>query len=241
MSHFNITCPKDYQKYFHVNEQEHVWLYGRNNPIPLTPNFTKRIDSIPPQAVWPGRHTRSGIHSKDTRPHKDGPDNSTGNIQSPPSSGTSTGPIPTDQEIQRDIFQGVLDDPKIPKSLLSTAWEETKNLINPNKFDQQMSQHTSNSSDSTHLGTAQCIHSSHPHHKSATLGSNKNSNPPQIDINMVMDHVKSLEHKIKEESEQLEINRVKHESDLRNISQQYEFQFNKLIHTHQQQVSDFEA
>ena len=58
---------------------------------------------------------------------------------------------------------------------------------------------------------------------------------------MVMDHVKSLENKIRQESEQLEINRVKHESDLRNMSQQYESQSNKLIHTHQQQVSDFEA
>ena len=97
------------------------------------------------------------------------------------------------------------------------------------------------SSDSTHLGAAQSTHSSHPNHKSAALGSNKNSNPQQIDLNMVMDHVKSLEHKIRKESEQLEINRVKHESDLRNMSQQYETQINKLIHTHQQQVSDFEA
>ena len=56
-----------------------------------------------------------------------------------------------------------------------------------------------------------------------------------------MDHVKSLEHKIKQESEQLEINRVKHESDLRNMFQQYETQINKLINTHQQQISDFEA
>ena len=35
-----------------------------------------------------------------------------------------------------------------------------------------------------------------------------------------MDHVKSLENKIRQESEQLEINRIKHESDLRNMSQQ---------------------
>ena len=53
-----------------------------------------------------------------------------------------------------------------------------------------------------------------------------------------MDHVKSLENKIRQESKELEINRVKHESDLRNMSQQYEFQI-KLIHTHQQQASDF--
>ena len=58
---------------------------------------------------------------------------------------------------------------------------------------------------------------------------------------MVMDRVKSLENKIKQESEQLEINRVKHESDVRNMSQQYETQINKLIHIHQQRVSDFEA
>ena len=104
-----------------------------------------------------------------------------------------------------------------------------------------MSQPTSNSSDSHHLGTAQSTgssvsahfgaaqstHSSHPHHKSETLGSNKNSNPQQIDINMVMDHIMSLEYKIKQESEQLEINRVKHESDLRNMIQQYKSQIKK--------------
>ena len=241
MSHFNITCPEDYQKYFHVNEQGHVWLDGRNNPIPLTQNLPKRINAIQPQALWSGRNTRSGVHSKDTPPQKGGPHNSTGNTQAPPSLGTPTSPIPTDQEIQRDIIQGVLDDPKIPKSLLGTAWEETKNLFSPYKVDQQKSQDTSHSSDSANLGAAQSIHSSHPHHKSATLGSNKSSDPQSIDINMVMDHVKSLEHKIRKESEQLEINRVKHESDLRNMSQQYETQINKLISTHQQQISDFEA
>ena len=56
-----------------------------------------------------------------------------------------------------------------------------------------------------------------------------------------MDHEKSLENKIRQESEQLEINRVKHESDLRNMPQKYESQINNLIHTHQQLVSDFEA
>ena len=98
--------------------------------------------------------------------------------------------------------------------MLGTAWEETKNLFSPYKVDQQKSQDTSHSSDSANLGAAQSIHSSHSHHKSATLGSNKNSDPHSIDINMVMDHVKSLEHKIRKESEWLEINRVKHESDL---------------------------
>ena len=71
MSHFNITCPEDYQKYFHVNEQGHVWLDGRNNPIhpiPFTLNLTERINSIPPQALQSGGHTRSGVHSKDTHP-----------------------------------------------------------------------------------------------------------------------------------------------------------------------------
>ena len=153
MSHVNIICPEDYQKYFHVNEQGHVWLDGRNNPISLTQILTKRINSIPPQALWSGRHPRSGVHSKNTPPCKGGPHNSTGNTQAPPSLGMPTSPIPTDQEIQRDIIQGVLDDPKIPKSWLGTAWEETKNLFSPNKVDnlqsgQQMSQHTSHSSDS---------------------------------------------------------------------------------------------
>ena len=117
MSHFNITCPEDYQKYFHVNEHGHVWLDGRNNPIPLTQKLTKRINSILPQALWSGRHTRPGVHSKDTPPHKGGPYNSTGNTQAAPSLGTPTSPIPTDQEIQRDIIQGVLDDLEPGKKL----------------------------------------------------------------------------------------------------------------------------
>ena len=58
---------------------------------------------------------------------------------------------------------------------------------------------------------------------------------------MVVDHVKSLENKIRQESEQLEVSRVNHESDLRHMFQQYESQINKLIHTYQQHVSNFEA
>ena len=100
---------------------------------------------------------------------------------------------------------------------------------------------SASSSDSHHLGAAQTSNSSHSHHKSVASDSDKDSNTPQINPNMVMDQVKSLENKIRQESEQLKINRVKHESDLRNMSQQYESQINKLIHTHQQQVSDFEA
>ena len=63
---------------------------------------------------------------------------------------------------------------------------------------------------------------SHSHHKTTASDSNKDSNPQQIDLNMVVDHVKSLVNKIRQESEQLEINRFKHESDPRNMSQQYE-------------------
>ena len=230
MSHFNITCPEDYQKYFHVNEQEHVWLDGRNNPIPLTQELTKRINSIPPHTLCSGRHTRSGVHSKDTPPLKGGPHNSTGKTQTLPSLDTPTSPIFTDQDIHREIVQGVLDDPKIPRSLVDAAWERARNHFSPKNIDNlqsgyQISQPTSNSS--------------HSYHKSTASDSNNDSNPQQIDLNMVMDHVKSLENKIRQESGQLEINRFKHESIY--ISHQYKSQINKLIHTHQQQVSDFEA
>ena len=84
MSHFDIACPEDYQKYFHDNEQGHVWLDGRNNPIQLTQELTKRINSIQPHTLWSGRHTRSGVHSKDTPPHKGGPHNSTGKFKPHP-------------------------------------------------------------------------------------------------------------------------------------------------------------
>ena len=131
MSQFNITCPKDYQKYFHVNKQGHVWLDGRNNPIPLTQELTKRINSIPPHTLWSDRHTRSGVHSKDTPPHKSGHHNSTGKTQALPSLDTPTGPISTDQEIHREIVQGVLNDPKIPRSFVGAAWERASNLLSP--------------------------------------------------------------------------------------------------------------
>ena len=134
-------------------------------------------------------------------PHKGGPHNSTGKTEALPSLDTPTSPISTDQEIHREIVQGVLDDPKIPRSLVGAAWERARNHFNPNKIDnlqshQQMSPPASNSS--------------HSHHKSTASDSDKDSSPQQIDINMVIDHIKSLENKIKQESEGLEINRVKH-------------------------------
>ena len=133
MSHFNITCPEDYQEYFHVNEQGHVWFYGRNNPIPHTQVWTKRINSISPHTLWSGRHTRSGVHSKDTPLHKGGPHNSTGKTQALPSLDTPNIPISTDWEIHREIVQGVLDNPKIPRSLVGAAWESARNHFNPKK------------------------------------------------------------------------------------------------------------
>ena len=135
MSHFDITCLEDYQKYFHVNEQGHVWLDRRNNPIPLSQELTKRLNSIPPHTFWPGRHTRSGVHSKDTPPHKGGPHNSTGETQAPPSLDTPTSPISTDQGIHREIVKGVLDDPKIPRSLVGAAWERARSHFSPKNID----------------------------------------------------------------------------------------------------------
>ena len=134
MSHFNITCPEDYQKYFHANEQQHVWFNWKNNPIPLTQKLTKRMNSIPPHTLWSGIHTRSGVHSKDTPPHKGDPHNSTGKTQAPPSLDTLTSPIPTDQESHGEIVPGVLDDPKIPECWIGTTWEEARNLFSPNKI-----------------------------------------------------------------------------------------------------------
>ena len=75
-----------------------------------------------------------------------------------------------------------------------------------------MTQPTSNCSDS--------------HPKSTASDSNHNSNPQQIDLNMVMDHIKSLENKSGKTVNSWEINRVKQERDLRNMSQKYESQIN---------------
>ena len=130
-----LPALKIIKKYFHVNEQGHVWLDGRNNPIPHTQELTKRINSIPPHTLWSGRHTRSGVHSKDTPHHKGGPHNTTGKTQALPSLETSTSPISTDQEIHREIVQGVLDDPKIPRSLVGAAWERARNHFSPKKID----------------------------------------------------------------------------------------------------------
>ena len=192
MSHFDITCPEDYQKYFHVNEQGNVWLDGRNNPIPLSQELTKRINSIPPYTIWSGRHTRSGVHSKDIPPHKVGPHNSTGNTQALPSLDTPTSPISIDQEMHGEIVQGVLANCKIPRSLVAAAWERARNHINPNKIDNLQSHHQM---------SPPVSNSSHSNHKSTASDFNKDSNPQQIDLNMVMDHVKSLENKIRQESE----------------------------------------
>ena len=194
MSHFDITCPEDYQKYFHVNEQGHVCLDGRNNLIPLTQELTKRTNSIPPHTLWSGRHTRSGVHSKDTPPHKGGPHNSTSKTQALPSLDTPTSSISTDQEMIGEIVEGVLDDPKIPGSFLGATWERPRNHFNPNNIDNLQSHHQM---------SPPASNSSHSHHKITASDSNKDSNPQQIDINMVMDHVKSLENIIRQESEQL--------------------------------------
>ena len=134
MSHFNITCPEDYQKYFHINEQGHAWLDRRNYPIPINQELTKRINSIPPHTLWSGRHTRSGIHWKDTPPHKGGPHNNTGKTQAIPSLDTTTSPISRDQDIHWETVQGVLDDPKIPRSLVDTAWEKARNNFSTKKL-----------------------------------------------------------------------------------------------------------
>ena len=66
-----------------------------------------------------------------------------------------------------DIVQWILDDPKIPRSLVGVAWERARNHFNPQKIDNlqsghQMSPPTSNSS--------------HSHHKSTALDLNKDPN-----------------------------------------------------------------
>ena len=51
-----------------INEQAHVCLDGRKNPIPLTQELTKRINSIPPHTLWSGRCTQGLVSIKKT-PH----------------------------------------------------------------------------------------------------------------------------------------------------------------------------
>ena len=84
----------------------------------------------------------------------------------------------------------------IPRSWVGAAWERVRNHFSSNKIDNsqsdhQMSQPTSNCSDSHHLGRDQCTSSSDSHHLGAVLStnssipttrvqipdSNKNSNP----------------------------------------------------------------
>ena len=123
----------------------------------------------------------SGVHSKDTLPHKGGPHNSTGKTQALPSIDTATSPISTDQEIYREVVQGVLDDPRIPRSLVAAAWERARNHFSP-KIDNlqsghQRSQPTSNHSYSIHLGAAKSTNSFYSYHKGTASDSNQNSNP----------------------------------------------------------------
>ena len=57
---------------------------------------------------------------------------------------------------------------------------------------------STNSSNSHHQSTPLTTKSSHSHHKNTASESNQNSNPQQINLNMVMDLVKSLENKIRQ-------------------------------------------
>ena len=66
---------------------------------------------------------------------------STGKTQALLSLETPTSPIPTDQKIQREIVQGVLDDPMIPRSWVGAAWERVRNHFSSNKIDNSQSDH----------------------------------------------------------------------------------------------------
>ena len=210
MSHFDITCPEDYQKYFNVNEQGYVWFDGRNNPIPLSQELTKRMISIPSHTLWSGRHTRSGVHSKDTPPHKGGPHNCTGKTQALPSLDTPTIPISPDQEVHGGIVQGVLDNPMILRSLVGAAWERARNHFSPkNMIIYSLGTRCHNLPQIFPIPTTRVQHQIQT--KIQTLN--------KLTLTWLWNHVKSLENKIKQDSEQLQINMVKHKSDLRYMSQ----------------------
>ena len=117
-----------------------------------------------------------------------------------------------DQEIHREIVQGVLDDPKIPRGWVDTALEGARYFSSlTTLIIYGLATRCHNKPHIVLIPTTRVQHQIET--KIQTL---------KIDLNIIMDHVKSLENKIRQESEQLEINRVKHESDLRNMSQKYE-------------------
>ena len=162
-----------------------AWWEEQSNPT--FSGIDQKNKPIPPHKLWSSRHTRSGVHLKDIPSHKVGPHNSTGKNQALPSLDTPTSPISTDQEMYGEIVQGVLDDPKIPRSLVGAAWERARNHFNPNKIDNLQSGHQM---------SQPTLNSSHSHNKNTA----SDSNPQQNDLNMVMDHVKSLDNKIRQES-----------------------------------------
>ena len=68
-----------------------AWWEEQSNPT--YSEIDQKKKSIPPHTLWSGRHTRSGVHSKDTPPQKGGPHNSTGKTEVPPSLDTPTSAI----------------------------------------------------------------------------------------------------------------------------------------------------
>ena len=75
----------------------------------------------------------------------------------------------------------------IPRSWVGAAWERVRNHFSSNKIDNsqsdhQMSQPTSNCSDSHHLGRDQCTSSSDSHHLGAVLSTNSSIPTTRVQI-----------------------------------------------------------
>ena len=140
---FPITKPEDYQLVYHSNQHGQIWLDAKNRPIPLTQTLTGHINSTDPVLLWNSRVTREGYHSVPPAISKGSAINSTAITQQPPQHSTPTSTIQNSLTILQgvdpndEILQGLIHDPRIPRSSVEEAFDEASskvgNVITPQK------------------------------------------------------------------------------------------------------------
>ena len=79
-----IHEPNDSKLYYHTNDEGHIWLDEKNNPIDITEPLTGHTNVIDAHILWQSKITRTGIHSSETPPYRGGAANSTAITQQPP-------------------------------------------------------------------------------------------------------------------------------------------------------------
>ena len=131
----SITKPEDYQLVYHSNQHGQIWLDAKERPIPLTQPLTGHIDSTDPVLLWNSRVTREGYHSVPPAISRGSAINSTAITQQPPQHSTPTSPIQNSLTIPQgvdpndEILQGLMNNPRIPRSSVEEAFGDASSKI----------------------------------------------------------------------------------------------------------------